>query len=213
MQLKPPPITSPLPVTQGGTGTSTSFTAGSIVFIGAAGVHAQDNANLFWDDVNERLGIGTPIPNNHVHVQFSEVIGNSITQAFIYVANSFAGAQGHANITLDKGATNATASFNFCTGGALEWDVGTYNGNVYFREWTGGNMAIVFETGAPADALRVKATTGNVMSVGKMLATGGLGCPASNVETATLGTLVKKMELFDQSGSSIGFIPVYDAIA
>jgi len=48
-----------LGVTHGGTGTSTSFTAGSIVFADGGGVYAQDNANLFWDDTNNTLGVGT----------------------------------------------------------------------------------------------------------------------------------------------------------
>jgi hypothetical protein len=40
----------------------TSATEGSVLFAGAAGVLAQDNANLFWDDTNNRLGIGTATP-------------------------------------------------------------------------------------------------------------------------------------------------------
>lgn len=52
-----------LGVANGGTGTSTAFTTGSIVFAGASGVYSQDNANLFWDDTNNRLGIGTASPN------------------------------------------------------------------------------------------------------------------------------------------------------
>ena len=55
-------VTGILPVANGGTGTSTQFTAGSIVFAGASGVYSQDNANLFWDDTNNRLGIGTAAP-------------------------------------------------------------------------------------------------------------------------------------------------------
>tara|TARA_R110000868_G_scaffold368259_1_gene631311 strand:+ start:1627 stop:3036 length:1410 start_codon:yes stop_codon:yes gene_type:complete len=46
-------------VTYGGTGTATAFTAGSVVFAGASGVYSQDNTNLFWDNTNKRLGIGT----------------------------------------------------------------------------------------------------------------------------------------------------------
>jgi hypothetical protein len=51
-----------LGVTSGGTGTATAFTTGSVVFAGASGVYSQDNANLFWDDTNNRLGIGTTSP-------------------------------------------------------------------------------------------------------------------------------------------------------
>jgi hypothetical protein len=53
-----------LGVTSGGTGTSTAFTTGSVVFAGASGVYSQDNANLFWDDTNNRLGIGTTNPTS-----------------------------------------------------------------------------------------------------------------------------------------------------
>ncbi len=38
--------------------TVTSGTQGSILFIGASSVLAQDNANLFWDDTNNRLTVG-----------------------------------------------------------------------------------------------------------------------------------------------------------
>jgi hypothetical protein len=50
----------------GGTGTSTAFTAGSVVFAGASGVYTQDNANLFWDDTNNRLGVGTTSPGSSI---------------------------------------------------------------------------------------------------------------------------------------------------
>lgn len=45
----------------GGTGAST-FTLGSVVFAGTSGVYTQDNANFFWDDTNNRLGINTATP-------------------------------------------------------------------------------------------------------------------------------------------------------
>lgn len=52
-------LTLPLGVTSGGSGTATQFTAGSVVFAGASGVYSQDNANLFFDDTNNRLMVGT----------------------------------------------------------------------------------------------------------------------------------------------------------
>lgn len=60
--------TGTLAVARGGTGTGTAFTAGSVVFAGAAGVYTQDNANLFWDDTNNRLGIGTATPGQPLEV-------------------------------------------------------------------------------------------------------------------------------------------------
>jgi hypothetical protein len=57
-----------LPPSGGGTGTSTVFTQGSVVFAGASGVYSQDNANFFWDDTNNFLGIGTALPAARLHV-------------------------------------------------------------------------------------------------------------------------------------------------
>lgn len=62
-------VSGTLPVGNGGTGTATAFTAGSVVFAGASGVYGQNNATLFWDDANSRLGIGLATPGNGLHVK------------------------------------------------------------------------------------------------------------------------------------------------
>jgi hypothetical protein len=61
-------VSGTLGVGNGGTGTTTTLTTGSIVFAGASGVYSQDNANLFWDDTNNRLGIGTSTPTEPLSV-------------------------------------------------------------------------------------------------------------------------------------------------
>jgi hypothetical protein len=61
-------VTGTLPVANGGTGTATAFTTGSVVFAGASGVYTQDNAHLFWDDTNNRLGINTATPQTQLTV-------------------------------------------------------------------------------------------------------------------------------------------------
>jgi hypothetical protein len=40
---------------EGGTGTTTAFTAGSVPFAGASGVHTQNNAQFFWNNASLRL--------------------------------------------------------------------------------------------------------------------------------------------------------------
>jgi hypothetical protein len=55
-------VTGTLPVANGGTGTATAFTAGSVVFAGASGTYSQNNTTFFWDNTINRLGIGTNNP-------------------------------------------------------------------------------------------------------------------------------------------------------
>jgi len=64
-------VSGTLPVANGGTGTSTQFTVGSAIFAGASGVYAEDNANFFWDDSNNRLGIGTASPGYKLDIAAS----------------------------------------------------------------------------------------------------------------------------------------------
>lgn len=52
----------------GGTFSLPAMTTGSILFAGAGGIVSQKNANLFWDNTNNRLGIGTNTPANTLEV-------------------------------------------------------------------------------------------------------------------------------------------------
>jgi hypothetical protein len=77
-------VTGTLPVANGGTGTSTAFTTGSVVFAGASGTYTQDNANFFWDDTNNYLGIGTASPATRLDiVSSSNSTSNTTIQAGI----------------------------------------------------------------------------------------------------------------------------------
>lgn len=44
------------------------LTTGSVLFSGASGLVSQNNSNLFWDNSNLRLGVGTPSPITQLHV-------------------------------------------------------------------------------------------------------------------------------------------------
>jgi len=70
-------VTGTVAVANGGTGTATALTPGSVVFAGASGVYSQDNAQLFWDDTNNRLGIGTATPSYTIHS--TGIIGSTLT--------------------------------------------------------------------------------------------------------------------------------------
>ncbi len=49
--------------------TVTGGTSGSILFVDSSSNLAQDNANLFYDATNNRLGIGTATPSEFLHIK------------------------------------------------------------------------------------------------------------------------------------------------
>ena len=55
-------------------GVIAGLTPGSVLFAGAGGIISQDNANLFWDDTNKRLGIGTESPDALLHVSGGDIL-------------------------------------------------------------------------------------------------------------------------------------------
>lgn len=66
-----------------GAPTLDAFTTGSVLFVGASKVLSQDNANFFWDDTNNRLGIGTSAPAQKIHV-----VGNGQVSTFLGVGGA-----------------------------------------------------------------------------------------------------------------------------
>lgn len=67
-----------LNVESGGTGTSEEFTKGSVIFAGVDGIYTQDNSNLFWDNTNNRLGIGTATPARALNLVSTGAISASV---------------------------------------------------------------------------------------------------------------------------------------
>ncbi len=70
------------------------FTAGSVVFQGASGL-AQDNANLFWDDTNNRLGIGTTSPTRAVDIRGTLSLSQGSNSSNIIIGNAGYGLTGY----------------------------------------------------------------------------------------------------------------------
>jgi hypothetical protein len=100
-------VTGTVAVANGGTGTTTALTQGSIVFAGASGVYSQDNSKLFWDETNHRLGIGTSAP-----AQALEVAGN-VKISGALMPNASAGTTGQ--VLVSNGANTAPSWQNAST--------------------------------------------------------------------------------------------------
>ena len=52
------------------------FIQGSVIFGGAAAL-TEDNDNLFWDNINKRLGLGTDTPLAQLHTTQGRVVGTT----------------------------------------------------------------------------------------------------------------------------------------
>lgn len=74
-----------LAIDSGGTNNDVAYTAGSVIFSDGTKL-TQDNANFFWDDTNNRLGIGTVAPANEITVD-----KNSASASAISIHNSGTG--------------------------------------------------------------------------------------------------------------------------
>jgi len=88
--------TQGITITAGGLSSNsinnTALTTGSVLFSGASGLITQDNANLFWDDTNNRLGIGTAAPGAPLDVHSTgtaaQFNGTGINNAYVLFQNA-----------------------------------------------------------------------------------------------------------------------------
>lgn len=138
-----------LPVANGGTNSS-SFTAGSLVFAGASGTSlTQDNSGIFYDDPNNRLGLGIATPQQQFHIdagtgiaslmQFTNgaTTGQTSTDGFVVGISSGGVAQ-----IRNREATN----MQFFTNNLQAFSIMS-NGNVGIQNNTGSQLATTDTTG------------------------------------------------------------------
>ena len=113
--------------------TNTSLTTGSVLFTGAAGLVTQDNANLFWDDTNNRLGIGTATPTGSLDIH------STGTNAFF------------------NGTGTNNAYLQFQNAGTSKWRIGnTYNaGANSFELYNNGLAATAFSVSSTLNTMFV----------------------------------------------------------
>ena len=88
-----------LPISRGGTGAS-SFSNGSLPFI-SNGAFSEDNSNLFWDNLNKFLGIGTASPTSTLDVN-----GNTNISGNLNVSGTITGNINAPNLVPYTGATS-----------------------------------------------------------------------------------------------------------
>ncbi len=87
-----------LPIANGGTNNSTAYTAGSVIFSNGTKL-TQDNSNLFYDDTNNRLGIGNSAPTTALDVTGIGTFSSGLTLT-----------TGALNLTSTSGIFNLTST-------------------------------------------------------------------------------------------------------
>ncbi|MFA5128324.1 MAG: hypothetical protein WC457_05040, partial [Patescibacteria group bacterium] len=117
------------------------FTAGSIIFASSTGKLTQDNSNLYWNDTNNRLGIGTTSPQVGLH------LGTAATSHSMVDANdAMIGGELEVNGTLyaDVGIQSGGAIYNnlLTSGNSTYGEIHLYRNNL-FELGTGSNTNIL----------------------------------------------------------------------
>jgi len=149
-----------------------SGTSGSILFIDSSTQLAQDNGQLFWDNSNNRLGIGTASPSTDLHVEKS---GTAI--GLIKSTGS------HANIRIDRASTSFDSAVLFYTGGSLGWRIQESSG--------GGDLYFIDQDGSP-DTARMRFYDTGLTEISQGLTVGG---------TITQGNSTNAVLVSDGSGA------------
>ena len=152
-----------------------SATQGSVLFAGAAGVLAQDNAKLFWDDTNHNLGIGNSAPTHHLHigpapdgsVPASGELLLSGTQPTLRIADSSHVLYMDSNTALNSAQIS---TFDYATSTPFQLCFNGNGGNVGVRSLSPGSQLSVqgnaaiggtyHGTAAPTDGLIVEGNVG-----------------------------------------------------
>jgi hypothetical protein len=96
--------------------TDTALTSGSVLFSGTGGLVSQKNANLFWDNTNNRLGIGNASPGVSLDIHGTGTLvhlnGTTTNNAYLLFQNAGTGKWRIGN-TYNSGAN----SFNIFNNG------------------------------------------------------------------------------------------------
>lgn len=156
-------VTGTLGVSNGGTGTATAFTAGSIVFAGASGIYNQDSSNLVWDDSNNRLGIGTTTPAAPLDV-------NMNANVLMYLRSTGSVAYNQIQ-TSDTGYNTTYDGFTFGVNGVDAYFFNRESGSVFF---------------GTADTPRMLISAGGNVRIGSIVTpTGRLHIEGSTTDAST----------------------------
>jgi hypothetical protein len=145
-----------------GTTAITSGTVGRVLFEGAGNV-VQESANLFWDNTNGRLGIGTSSPTTPINI-----VSSTNAALFVKIQNNNSGALATTGYEMQSntayGSIFATSS-NYTPYGVLgASQIGFYTSNTFAIALDSSSADFKIGVGTSAvERFRIKGNTGNVL--------------------------------------------------
>lgn len=182
-----------LPISRGGTGAN-SFSLGSLLFSNGTSI-SQNNSNLFWDNTNNRLGIGTSSPASTLDVNGNTSVTGNLNVTGNITGNitatnlvPYTGATGNVNLgshnlTAEGIASNGDATINTLT-------IGMGGGSISSNTAIGkdallNNTAGFYNTAVGQSALAANTNTKNTALGARTLLNN-----SSGDENTALGALV-----------------------
>ncbi|MBU1173125.1 MAG: hypothetical protein KKD44_26475, partial [Proteobacteria bacterium] len=143
------------------------FTTGSVIFQGASGL-AEDNPNFFWDDTNNKLGVGTNSPTSRLHVATNTT---TLTGKSAFIVDQWetediltASASGSTKMTLTNDGTlqlyNASSTISNTSG---DITIDAASDNISF---SGDNLINIGQIDA-SDQVRVGNLASNPTAIGE----------------------------------------------
>jgi hypothetical protein len=124
--------------------TAAALTPGSVVFAGTGGKLAEDNANLFWDDTNNRLGINQSDPRHPLDVNGDMTIKDG---GWLHCARNGATYTSTIRAGVNFDGTNARLTFNTNNINCAQFGSdGTFNsirGGIKVNQSGGGGVSLI----------------------------------------------------------------------
>lgn len=153
--------------------TITSLTQGSVVFAGVGGVLSQNNANFFWNNTTNRLGVGNNVPAYSVDITGTlRSTSTSDIGTTAGTTNSF----GNTGATTNNIGNGAGAANNIGNGGATNIIGNNAIANTF------GNMTVA---GIFTNTIGNLTAAGGILTNNIGLSTGGGGIVNNNFGNIT----------------------------
>lgn len=163
-------LTGTLPTTNGGTGQNTAYTNGGVIFVGA-GTLVENVTNFYWDNTNNRLGIGTNAPARALDItgtgvaRVGAIFGASTTPTVAYGSGA-----GTGPTTVSLTGTQTGFFFQFTTGsGTSVGTVATFTFPITAPNYI---LACFMPTNSSAAAQFVRLYTGSTANTVILTSTG-----------------------------------------